>query len=633
MSIFSKLFGSKKSGEKLVDCNDDLPEDVFVYDDPETQVIEFDNIKDANLSRICPKDYLGIKNNSEILSKSHVAHDSNSASSNHSDVKRQSESNSFPHSLPEAIRYVVDKWGKDYLMNRGFINVLNDFKVLKDIPAAKHIITNMQTNGYIEKISLVKNWELESKSITIKYADEFGAKEDIVDYIVNCIGYGVQFSKEIPVYVESSTPIEAPNKSAPTPQQIQPQQSLDNYVPQNDLPYYSYPTLSLLDDNNSGTVAIKSVLQSPEYQNTSIELPCAIGNKEDGSLLMFDLSETPHLMISGASGMGVSVCFNTIITSLLYKKHPAEMKFILIDPKKVEFSLYSPLKNYFLAALPGNEAVITDMGEAYRTLRSVEKLINVRLDLFKEAAVRDIKSYNRKFCERKIVPINGHVFMPYFVVLIDEYDELIRTSGKGIEIFLESIARMGRATGIHLVLSVQRPVATVISAGIKANIPSRISFRVTSANDSRNILGISGAEKLQRPGDMIYTNGIDVFKARCAYTDIQEVERVNDFISNQRAYNETYKLPDPDLIEDPLQGIDMHNLDPLFEDAARLIVRFQSGSTSLVQRKFAIGYNRASRIFDQLEKAGVIGKAKGSAPRDVIIKDESSLNILLNKLR
>jgi len=578
-------------GEEQAESNASLSQDPEVFDDPATQEVHFKNPpKQGNTP----------------------------------------ESEAEPVTLPEAIRYVVDKWGKDYLLDRGFINVLNDFKVLNDIPAAKHIITNMQTNGYIEKMSLVKNWELESKGISIKYADEFGAREDIVGYIVKCIGYGLHFSDEKPEYAESSTPIETPNNNAPTPPQ-----PAGPYDPKLDLEHYKYPTLDLLDDHSrTDIVSIGSILQSMEFQNTTMELPCAIGQKEDGSLLMFDLAEAPHLMISGASGMGVSVCFNAIITSLLYKKHPAEMKFVLIDPKKIEFSLYSPLKNYFLAALPNNEAVITDMGEAYRTLRSVEKLMNVRLDLFKEAAVRDVKSYNRKYCEHKIPPRNGHGFMPYLVVVIDEYDELIRYSGKGIETFLESIARMGRATGIHLVISVQRPVASVISAGIKANMPSRISFRVTSANDSRNILGISGAERLQRPGEMIYTNGIEVFKSKCAYTDIQEIERINDYICNQQGYNISFELPDPDYVyEDPWPDVDMTHLDPLFEDAARLIVINQSASTSFIQRKFAIGYNRAGRLMAQLEKAGVVGAAMGAKPQEVLIQDEFSLNNLLSSLR
>lgn len=584
--------------EEQTESNETLSQDPKVFDDPATQVVGFKKASNPD-------------NSPKI--------DAN------------------PETLPEAIRYVVDKWGKDYLLDCGFINILNDFKVLKDIPAAKHIITNMQANGYMEKITLIQNWELESKSISIKYADEFGAREDIVGYIVKCIGYGLKFSDEKPVYIEPSTSIEAPANNAPSQNKPQPQQPqpLGPYDPKLDLENYQYPPLDLLDDNvGADIVSIKSVLQSVEFQNTSMELPCAIGKKEDGSLLMFDLAEAPHLMISGASGMGVSVCFNTMITSLLYIKHPAEMKFVMIDPKKIEFSPYSPLEKYFLAALLDKEVVVTDMGEAYSTLCSVDKLLNNRLELFKEAGVRDIKSYNRRFCERKIAPTNGHGFMPYILVVIDEYDEMIRLCGKGVEIFLDSISRMGRTTGIHLIISVQRPVANVISAGIKSNIPTRISFRVTSANDSRNILGISGAEKLQRSGEMIYTNGVEVHKSKCAYTDFQEVERINEFISNQQGYSEAYELPKLDVFnyDDYFNNVDMQHLDPLFEDAARLIVREQSGSTSLVQRKFAIGYNRVGRLMDQLEKAGVVGAAMGSKPREVMIQDEWSLNNLLNSL-
>ena len=601
MSILSKFFGSKKQNEEQAESNENLSHNPEAFYDPSTQVVQFDN-----------------------QLKSH----------------NPSKTDNNPETLPEAIRYIVEKWGKDYLLNRGFINVLNDFKVLKDIPAAKHIITNMQTNGYVEKIMMAHNWELESKSISMKYADEFGAREDIVGYIVKSIGYGLHFSDEKPVYVEGSTTIETPANNAPSQNNPQPKpqpqpQPLKPYDPKLDLPNYQYPTLDLLEDNSDpNIVSIKSILNSDEFQNTSMGLPIAVGKKDDGSLLMFDLAEAPHLMMSGSSGMGVSVCFNTIITSLIYKKHPAEIKFVMIDPKKIEFSLYSPLEKYFMAAVPNKNAVVTDMTEAYYLFNCINKELNTRLDLFKDAAVRDFKSYNRKFCDRKL-PINkGHRYLSYIVILIDEYDEMVRTGGRDMESFIDCIARMGRATGIHLIISVQRPVATVISAGIKTNISSRLSFRVTSSNDSRNILGISGAEKLQRPGEMIYTNGIEVFKAKCAYTDYQEVERINDFISNQQSFGMVYELPDPAfVIEDPWSpDVDMAHLDPLFEDAARLVVFNQSGSTSLIQRKFAIGYNRAGRLMAQLEKAGVVGVAMGSAPREVLIHDEYSLNKILGRL-
>ena len=569
-------------------------------------------------------------------------------------LDESSSADIMPETLPEAIRYVVEKWGEDYLQERGFINILNDFKVLKDMPAAKHILQNMQINGYVDMFLKTSNWELDSKNITKKYTNEYGANESIVGYVVQCIGYGLNKKTDIPISIEElkqesssfSNPFTqtidfpkqtAPSQPAPTQPKIQPQvqpQNLGPYNPKDDLPNYQYPTLDLMEDHSGADiVSIKSVLQSDEFHNTSMELPVAIGKKEDGSPLIFDLAEAPHLMISGASGMGVSVCFNTIITSLLYKKHPAEMKFVSIDPKKIEFSLYSPLEKYFLAALPRKEAVVTDMSTVSDVFISLNKELDTRLELFKKASVRDIKSYNRRFCDRKLSPSLGHKYMPYIVVLIDEYDELVRCTGTIVGQSLESISRIGKSIGIHLVISVQRPVATVISAGIKTNIPSRISFRVTSSNDSRNILGISGAEKLLRPGDMIYTNGIDLFKSRCAYIDLTEIDRINDFISNQQGYISVFELPDPDYEEPEKRDVDMQHLDPMFEDAARLIVREQLGSTSLVQRKFALGYHRAGRLLDQLEKAGIVGAAHGSKPREVIIKDENSLENILAQWR
>lgn len=567
----------------------------------------------------------------------------------------ESEQDFFPdpQNLPEAFRYVVRKWGADYLRNRSLINILNDFQVLKDIPAAKHILLNMQTNGYIEKISVITNWELESKSISTKYSNEFGAKEDIVLYLVQCIGYGLQICSKMPKLAEpeetNTNPLETPNPTTnnvpPTPNNTpsvpnNPQQTpLGPYDPKKDLDNYSYPTIDLLDDypSNDGTVSLKSVLSCPEFQNTPMQLPCAIGKKDNGDILMFDLIDTPHIMVSGSSGMGVSIFFNTLISSLLFKKHPAEVKFVMVDPKKIEFSLYKPIENNFLAIIPDKEPIITDMSNVTDTFASLAKEIDSRQELLSMASVRSIKDYNRKFCDRKLNPYDGHRYLPYIILLIDEYDELTRMCGRLMESSLEKITKMGRATGICVILSILRPVGTVISSAIKANMFGRISFRVPSPNDSRNILGQSDAEKLQRPGDMIFSDGISFIKGKCAYMELSEVERINDYIKNQQGYLSAYELPNPNEEESlsPFQqnDIDMQHLDPLFEDAARLIVREQSGSTSLVQRKFAIGYNRCGRMLEQMEKAGIVGPYKGSKPREVLIKDEYSLNLILNKYR
>ncbi len=573
----------------------------------------------------------------------------------------QNEVQPDPKNLPEALRYVVNKWGLTYLQNRSLLNILNDFQVLKDMPAAKHIIQNMQANGYVEKISNITNWELESKSITSKYSNEFGAKEDIVLYLVQCLGYGLQLHNNQPKFEEKvektqnqfTDPVTQPIKfpphnnnqqpvknrpSSPPQPPITPQPTPQSpYDPKGDLEFYQYPTINLLDDISSNNIiSIKSVLDSSVFQSSTMELPCALGKKENGDILLFDLVDAPHLMVSGASGMGISVFFNTIITSLLFKKHPAEMKFVMMDPKKIEFSLYNPLKHHFLAGLFDSDPVMTDMGRMSELVLSLSREMEKRLDLFKDAGVRFIKDYNKKFCERKLNPDKGHEYLPYLVVLIDEYDVISSYYGRVIETPLENISRTGRSVGIHLIISVQRPVGTVISAGIKANIASRISFRVTSMNESRNILGRGGAEKLQSPGDMIYTNGIDLFKAKCALIDLAEIGRINQYISSQQGYLAPYELPNPegeDSGDGYLSDVDMAHLDPLFEDAARLVVINQIGSPSFIQRKFAIGYNRCGRMLDQMEKAGIVGPFMGSKPREVLIKDEYSLNLILNKYR
>ena len=570
------------------------------------------------------------------------------------ETSMKEESLPDPQNLPEAMRYVVQKWGTTYLQNRSLLNILNDFQVLKELPAAKHIIRNMQESGYMDKFPAISNWELESKSIASQYTNEFGAKEDIVIYLVQCIGYGLGKNTEMPQYSENeeasqpqyfdpaSQTINFPlqqNNQPPvnTPPQPAPQQvPTGPYDPKCDLAGFQNPTLDLLDDyrSDSNIISLKSILASKDFQNTTMELPCAIGKKDNGEILMFDLAGTPHIMVSGSSGMGVSIFFNALITSLLYKKHPSEVKFVMVDPKKIEFSLYQPLEKHFLAAISDQEPIVTDMSKVVEISASLVKEIEARLELLRKASVRTIKDYNRKFCERKLDVNEGHRYMPYIIFLIDEYDELSRVAGRYMETYLETITKMGRATGIHLILSILRPVSTIISSGIKANIFGRISFRVPSANDSRNILGQSGAEKLQRPGDMIYTDGVNTMKGRCAYMELSEVDRINDFIRNQQGYLWPYELPNPNEEDSGAsQDVDMQHLDPMFEDAARLIVREQCGSTSLIQRKFAIGYNRADRLMNQLEKAGIVGAAHGSKPREVLIMYESSLENLLMQWR
>ena len=386
-------------------------------------------------------------------------------------------------------------------------------------------------------------------------------------------------------------------------------------------------------------VSMESILNSKKFQETSMELPCAMGKTITNEVFMFDLAKIPHLLVAGATGQGKSVGLNAIITSLLYKKHPAELKIVLIDPKKVEFSIYSPIANHFLAKVPDENAepIITDVSKVVRTLNSLCKEMDTRYDLLKQAGSRNIREYNKKFTARQLNPEKGHKFMPYIVVVIDEFGDLIMTAGKEIELPIARIAQLARAVGIHMVIATQRPTTSIITGNIKANFPGRIAFKVSQMIDSKTILDRPGANQLIGRGDMLFLNGNEPVRVQCAFVDTPEVERINQYIAQQQGYPTPFELPEPDTGDDDgisgVSDVDLQHLDPLFEDAARLIVLNQSGSTSLIQRKFSIGYNRAGRLMDQMEKAGVVGAAMGSKPREVLIQDEVSLDNLLSGLR
>lgn len=380
-------------------------------------------------------------------------------------------------------------------------------------------------------------------------------------------------------------------------------------------------------------VSMESILNSKKFQETSMELPCALGKTITNEVFMFDLAKMPHLLVAGATGQGKSVGLNAIITSLLYKKHPAEMKIVLVDPKKVEFSIYGPIANHFLAKVPDDDAepIITDVTKVVRTLNSLCKEMDTRYDLLKMAGARNIKEYNAKFIARQLNPERGHKYMPYIVVIIDEFGDLIMTAGKEIELPIARIAQLARAVGIHMVIATQRPTTTIITGNIKANFPGRIAFKVSAQIDSKTILDRSGANQLIGKGDMLFLNGNEPVRVQCAFVDTPEVERINQFIAQQQGYLSPFELPEPDVEggEGGAADVDMSQLDSMFDEAARLIVMNQSGSTSLIQRKFSIGYNRAGRLMDQLEHAGIVGSASGSKPREVLIQDEMSLENLL----
>ncbi len=387
-------------------------------------------------------------------------------------------------------------------------------------------------------------------------------------------------------------------------------------------------------------VSMESVLNSKKFQETTMDLPCAMGKTITNEVFMFDLAKMPHLLVAGATGQGKSVGLNAILTSLLYKKHPAEMKIVLVDPKMVEFSIYAKIANHFLAKVPDDNAspIITDTSKVVRTLQSLCVEMDARYELLMAAGERNIKDYNRKFIARKLNPEKGHKFMPYIVVVIDEYGDLIMTAGKEIELPIARIAQKARAVGIHMIIATQRPTTNIITGTIKANFPARIAFKVSQGIDSKTILDRMGAQQLIGRGDMLFLQGNEPIRVQCAFVDTPEVDGINQFIAQQQGYLEPFELPEP-IMEgnDDLGGssaeVDLTHLDPMFEDAARLIVQSGSGSTSLIQRKFSIGYNRAGRLMDLMEKAGVVGAAHGSKPREVLIQDEMSLEQLLSTLR
>jgi len=380
-------------------------------------------------------------------------------------------------------------------------------------------------------------------------------------------------------------------------------------------------------------VSMKSVLSSQKFQDTKMDLPIALGKTISNETYVFDLAKMPHLLMAGATGQGKSVGLNAVLASLLYKKHPAEVKFVLVDPKKVELTLFNKIERHYLAKLPDTEeAIITDTTAVINTLNSLCIEMDNRYDLLKNAFVRNIKEYNTKFVARKLNPENGHRYLPYIVLVIDEFADLIMTAGKEIETPIARLAQLARAIGIHLIVATQRPSVNVITGIIKANFPARVAFRVTSKIDSRTILDYQGADQLIGKGDMLISTGNELIRLQCAFIDTPEVEKLTDFIGSQRAYPLAYQLPEY-LGEESGTSIDIDiaDRDKLFEEAANLVVTSQQGSASLLQRKLKLGYNRAGRIIDQLEAAGIVGQFEGSKARQVLIPDLISLKQFLDE--
>jgi S-DNA-T family DNA segregation ATPase FtsK/SpoIIIE len=387
-------------------------------------------------------------------------------------------------------------------------------------------------------------------------------------------------------------------------------------------------------NQNAEMVPMRSILSSEKFQNTTMDLPIALGKTISNETFITDLSKMPHLLMAGATGQGKSVGLNAILVSLLYKKHPSQIKFVLVDPKKVELTLFNKIERHFLAKLPDSaDAIITDTKKVIHTLNSLCIEMDQRYDLLKEAQVRNLKEYNAKFIARKLNPNNGHKFLPYIVLVVDEFADLIMTAGKEVETPIARLAQLARAIGIHLIIATQRPSVNIITGTIKANFPARIAFRVTSKIDSRTILDSGGADQLIGRGDMLLSTGNDLIRLQCAFVDTPEVDKICDFIGSQRSYPTAFLLPE--YIDENGEGSgkmdDPSERDGLFNQAAEIVVSTQQGSASLLQRRLKLGYNRAGRIVDQLESAGIIGPFEGSKAREVLIKDMTSLEQFLNK--
>jgi len=375
-------------------------------------------------------------------------------------------------------------------------------------------------------------------------------------------------------------------------------------------------------------VSMRSIIASKRFQESTGDLTVALGKTISNETFVFDLTKMPHLLVAGATGQGKSVGLNAIITSILYKKHPAQVKFVLVDPKKVELTLYSKIERHFLAMLPdGDEAIITDTQRVINTLNSLCIEMDTRYDLLRMAEVRNIKEYNARFVSRRLLPTEGHRYLPYIVVIVDEFADLIMTAGREIEMPISRLAQLARAVGIHLVIATQRPSVNIITGTIKANFPARIAFRVTSKIDSRTILDMGGADQLVGRGDLLLSTGQEMIRLQCAFIDIPELERITDFIGSQQGYASALQLPEYYGEESAADNkeVDLSKRDELFSDAARLLVMHQQGSTSLIQRKFSIGYARAGRIMDQLEAANIVGPFEGSKARQVLFVDQASL--------
>ena len=635
----------------------------------------------------------------------------------------------IPQSLPEAIRLIAEVRGTNFLCERAFINMLNDYRLLKGIPALKNVLVSMQEDGYVQKLITANTWELDSATIRMQYVNTYGTRDDIVAYVIESFGYGLNHLSELPTYQEVKTG----DNLSPQPNSIHDQeqtfrpsnaatQPVDPYDPREPYTSYSYPKIDLLnppsdrpedeeearkdcdkviqvlhsfgfelasitihvgpsidffeiipengarlsrlkgiEDNISAALSTKNVrllLPIPGTSNVGIEvpaknpqklglrnildsqtfadskmiLPCALGLDMKRNVFMFDLIDMPNILIAGATGQGKTNCMNDIIMSLLYKKHPHELKMIFVDFKKVELSSYcSAVQFLAVSDSHGIDEFVYNSETAEKTFVALKDEFDGRYDLFARAHCRNIAEYNSKFIARLLNPAYGHEYLPFIVVFIDEYSDLMAGNKSFLEPIIQDLIQKGRNVGIHFVISTNRPTADVMSSSIKMQMASRIAFKVSKSSESRIIIDSNGAEKLIGNGDMLFVDSSgNLQRVQCALVDYDEINKVCFSIEGENGSKEPYQLKSHRAFNASSRSTD--TLDPLIADVARLVVTSQNASTSFIQRSFSISYSRAAHIMDQLEKAGVIGHAMGAMPRKVLINDTNVLLSILSKV-
>ena len=675
------------------------------------------------------KNWLNSKSNRTDDSKSETSEEVN----RNVDAKEEKK-HITPNSLPEAILMIAEERGKDFLCGRSFINMLNDYRLLKDIPALKNVLVSMQSDGYIQKLINTNSWELESANVRTQFVRNYGIREDIVEYAIRSFGYGLHFLHDLPIYTESIIPLQQVTASNQDELSVEvqskggqsmrlSQQSMAVYDPHEPYINYKYPGLDLLnpssdrmadegkaeqscnkvievlhslgfeltditvhvgpsvdfyeitpdpkakisrlrgvednlsmamssknvrlllpipDSSNIGIeipalspqkLALRNVFESEDFRTSTMQLPMAFGYDMRRKVFMLDLTTLPNLLIAGATGQGKTNCINDIVMSLLYKKHPNELKMILTDFKKVEFSIYNePVQFLAIEKECGIDYVVSNGDQAQKTFAALKEEFDGRYNLLAKARCRNINEYNERFVSRRLNPSAGHEYLPYIVVVIDEYNDLVSCNRSFFETIILELVQKGRNVGIHFVISTNRPTADMFSSSIKTEFTSRIAFKVSKGSESRIILDVNGAEKLLGDGDMLYMDKKkELHRVQCAYVDYEEMDRVCWSIRVEEGPVSPYELHNH--LVHTTSPVDLDHPDPVLEEVARLVVSTQQGSTSLIQRKFVIGYNRASRLMDQLQALGVVGTAKGAKPRQVLVSDENTLNVLLARIR